>query len=1255
MAQVSTFSRPMQPQPGDGAFLSSAPSSAHTPQPQPGDGAYLASQARQARPNGPGSSGMNKHQHQNQHQHRRQGNSDRSGPATSGGANGQGQQSLPPRPSSSTNRGDRVNGPQRGSTQLQNGSRGSSHKDEIVNGNVQFTRQAQGQNRQSRQHAHQQRNGNRTAQTPQNLTNGLSSALKSVKVPQLQQAAPLDADAAPFTPGQALLTSDLDHSGVDTPSGQSSSGKGQERKRNHRSKQGGQKQNDQTALKENGGGGDNTQSAAVTGRKAAFQQSNKLTTSTKPSVDNTPKHPELAKNGGGGGRGGKKKDEPDDLVSRLTRGLKSRPFLECPICFNNITPGQPIWSCLPPDHAPEPSSSITLQPNPITGSTSTSNYYSACYTPFHLDCIKDWADRSLEEEQKRAHSAGRDGEDIAWRCPGCQKRRADRVAGYRCFCGRLTHPPTSTTAPHSCNDSCARKRPKCSHPCPLPCHPGPCPPCQVALVVPCPSHHTPLTVKCSAATSNNAAMSPVCDEPCSRQLNCGNKDHECDQLCHYGPCKPCDQKEVARCYCGDESKQVECGWERKNEKICARLDSDGEEETWWGKYDCGKACDRLFDCGIHPCQETCHPHPIHPLKCPKSPEVVTHCPCGTTLLSSLPGYPRPDCLAPIPTCTSQCPKNRPCGHPCPKKCHTGPCPPCHEEVVKTCRCGQSQLLVPCDELRERAERGEDEVTCERVCKALRSCGRHECGRLCCPLWELAKFKNRKQAQRNDDRDLYQDDDLHKCHLTCGRMLSCGLHTCPKPDHKGPCGRCLQASYDELICHCGNTVIYPPVACGTTINCPYPCDRPAPACGHPKTSHPCHESPECPPCPYLTNKSCACGKDPSVKNVRCSQDRVSCGQPCGRLLDCGYHKCTKLCHRPGPPAATSSTTNSAPEDSTTTATGECETCTQVCGKPKRICKHACTSTCHAPFKCPENEPCQTIVTQSCTCGNLQSRTSCGSSTANPKSREVELLKCNSECAIRQRNARLADALGIKANERGQETYEDELRSFAAANHAFVKTVETTFEDFFKGPRQTMVLPHMPLAKRTFVMSLAEHYRLTRELIDQEPNRSVQIRRRVDTRIPSPLLSASVTPAPQISAPAATQSKLVTTMGNAWGRSGGLGAAGAAAGGGTIASIVAGGSSSAGAGGWGSVGGGSASSSARPSRAATPVAPILRERDGMPVPHPRVVPSSRSGSPKRKAFPSATATASSALASGQTSAASTNGASQVDGVDDWDVDV
>ncbi|ODO11918.1 hypothetical protein I350_00702 [Cryptococcus amylolentus CBS 6273] len=976
----------------------------------------------------------------------------------------------------------------------------------------------------------------------------LMRSLNSVRVPQLREAAPLDAAALSFVPGTALLATNLDEhpSSPQTAQREEAKATGKKGKKGKKPNQ----------------GVDTTQQgpAVATGRRAAFEQSTKLTSmnhkggkTMKPGQKEDPgqgvvRAEQQAKKSAG--------QESDDLVTRLTKGLKNRPFVECPICFNSITPSQQTWCCLPPDRPPEPSSSATLHVNPITGSTATSTHYSACYTPFHMECIRDWANRSLGEEDEKIRSGLKEPGEAQWRCPGCQKRRTDPPGQYKCFCGRLSHPPTSTIAPHSCGDSCGRKRTKCGHGCPLPCHPGPCPPCNVALIVPCPSHNIPMTVKCSSATSNNAALSPVCDDICDRQLNCGHRDHACQELCHYGPCAPCMEMESVTCYCGEEEKQVECGWGRNNVKICAKILEDGIETTWEGRFDCGKSCERYYDCGKHKCQKTCHPHPVAALVCPHSPEIITHCPCGATPLSSLPGFPRPDCLAPVPTCKKRCPQSRPCGHPCPKNCHTGECPPCHEEVMRTCRCGQSQLVVPCDILRERMANGTGEVTCERVCKALRNCGRHECGRLCCPLWEQVKSQKKK---RNDDNDIYTNDDLHQCHLTCGKMLSCGRHTCPKPDHKGPCGRCLQASYDELICHCGRTIIYPPVACGTQIHCPFPCTRPSPECGHPKIAHQCHENEDCPPCPYLTEKSCACGKEQHVKNIRCSQDRVSCGQACGELLSCGFHRCQKLCHKPG----------------------ECDSCAQMCGKPKSICKHSCTAACHAPKRCPENEPCQAIVTQTCSCGNLLSRTSCGASTLKPKSREAEQLKCNSECAVRQRNARLADALGIKQpGEKNTEVYEDELKNFALGNHKFVKMVESTFEEFFKGPRQSMVLPHMPESKRTIVMSLADHYRLTRELIDQEPNRSVQIRRRIDTRIPKPLLSAAVNPSQ------AGQTRLVTTSASPWGRT----TAGSS---GTAASIVAGSGSGSGSSRLSTtvtpVAGGSGLNSTVPSRTSTPVIP------------------------------------------------------------------
>jgi len=170
----------------------------------------------------------------------------------------------------------------------------------------------------------------------------------------------------------------------------------------------------------------------------------------------------------------------------------------------------------------------------------------------------------------------------------------------------MTNPPTNTVAPHSCMDICSRKRHTCSHSCPLPCHPGPCPPCQVALVVPCPSHNYPLTVKCHMSSSKQTSLTPVCGTDCSRELACGNMDHVCDSPCHYGPCKPCEVREVVRCYCGKHDKEVACGLGKDKELYSTRV-VDGEEEHWKGRYNCGEACDQFFDCGVHPCKEV-SPH-----------------------------------------------------------------------------------------------------------------------------------------------------------------------------------------------------------------------------------------------------------------------------------------------------------------------------------------------------------------------------------------------------------------------------------------------------------------------------------------------------------------------------------------------------------------------------------------------------------------------------------------------------------------------
>lgn len=255
----------------------------------------------------------------------------------------------------------------------------------------------------------------------------------------------------------------------------------------------------------------------------------------------------------------------------------------------------------------------------------------------------------------------------------------------------------------------------------------------------------------------------------------------------------------------------------------------------------------------------------------------------------------------------------------------------------------------------------------------------------------------------------------------------------------------------MTCHCGRTVLEPPVPCGTEISCSYPCVRPLHPCEHPRAPHLCHEDPTpCPPCVFLTEKRCACGKT-MVSNVRCSQEKVSCGKPCGRPLGCGFHPCEQLCH-----AST------------------CSPCTTTCGKPRKLwcvfafslrdvafevnliafyslpAQHPCTQPCHAPSICPEVEPCNATITVTCPCGRIRQPLLCGRSTSSPAGREVALSpRCTNECEIAKRNARLAEALGINPDMHKTNrtvVYPDELVAFARHNGKFVELVEKTFAEY-----------------------------------------------------------------------------------------------------------------------------------------------------------------------------------------------------------------
>lgn len=67
--------------------------------------------------------------------------------------------------------------------------------------------------------------------------------------------------------------------------------------------------------------------------------------------------------------------------------------------------------------------------------------------------------------------------------------------------------------------------------------------------------------------------------------------------------------------------------------------------------------------------------------------------------------------------------------------------------------------------------------------------------------------------------------------------------------------------------------------------------------------------------------------------------------------------------------------------------------------------------------------------------------------NPGREATLQVKCSSECLVAKRNARLAEALGISAENREKSiVYNDDLTAFGKANAKFVTLAEKTFAEY-----------------------------------------------------------------------------------------------------------------------------------------------------------------------------------------------------------------
>lgn len=431
------------------------------------------------------------------------------------------------------------------------------------------------------------------------------------------------------------------------------------------------------------------------------------------------------------------------------------------------------------------------------------------------------------------------------------------------------------------------------------------------------------------------------------------------------------------------------------------------------------------------------------------------------------GTARKSCLEPLRICDNVCGKILSCGHKCTRGCH-GPeieCGPCNETRLDFCRCGRTRGTVLCS--------SKEPLLCDHTCTRMRNCGRHQCNTKCCPA-------------SGDDVPEELAMEAHMCPLICRKKLRGCQHTCELNCHRGYCPGCPYVSREALSCHCGRTIIPPPVPCGTTGPiCNFPCTRPMP-CGHPARPHSCHMEPGCPPCPVLVTKSCVCGKE-TRNNVPCHVANVSCGQPCGKPLKCGQHTCIRLCHS-GPCVA---------DDV------EAKGCGQVCKKPRAACEHTCKAKCHPGIECNIADPvCNEFVVVRCTCGRRAGQQRCNTliplvkaGALLPDGRvqteqgyyeqrtiRASVLACDNVCSDKKRQEDLANAFGKKI------MYSDDLLAFARANTEFVVGIENRLRDFLANESQEVLqLQPMLGPKRLMVHKLCEVYGLLTFSDGAEPDR------------------------------------------------------------------------------------------------------------------------------------------------------------------------
>lgn len=211
---------------------------------------------------------------------------------------------------------------------------------------------------------------------------------------------------------------------------------------------------------------------------------------------------------------------------------------------------------------------------------------------------------------------------------------------------------------------------------------------------------------------------------------------------------------------------------------------------------------------------------------------------------------------------------------------------------------------------------------------------------------------------------------HSCGDICGRPLkyNCGHH-CLLLCHPGPCPSCPKLV--KASCYCGTTEDVR--RCGfKNFSCERLCKKLL-SCGSHRCSEICHDG-ECPPCREKGIYKCLCREVQMERN--CFEKVFRCDNPCEKLLGCERHVCSRGCHEGECGDCPFQGKRTCPCGKRVYEGMACDVAVPLCGgtcdKLLTCGFHRCPERCH---RGPCIATCRIVVTKSCRCGSLKKQVPC----------------------------------------------------------------------------------------------------------------------------------------------------------------------------------------------------------------------------------------------------------------------------------------